>query len=250
MLWREFLSPYSQGDGALFDNSFLERWGDQNWDPDTEDRTAAAKLQVQMISRITTQQLGYLEGVEKTALKSVYDLFEHTRTICTLHYDARHFSILAWHVLNTHVRPFTAKWHPVSERGMLSALDMTDEFRAELEALQGLLRHFEVLLAHVHDGKPPPWILPRRTNVKGTEIFSAGVMRDGHGTASLIGEGRPFEEISFLIPLWPFSFRRSKASKVKITPSECSRERVVAVGILAIMRRAFVAVSKGVTIAK
>src|SRR6266508_2845980 len=135
MLWRDFLVPYSQGAAALFDGAFLERWGNEDWNPNPEDEKAAAKLHVQMISRITTQRLGYLEGVEKTALKSVYDLFEHTRTICTLHCEARHFSILAWHVLNTHVRPFTAKWHPVSERGMLSALDTTDEFRAELEAL-------------------------------------------------------------------------------------------------------------------
>src|SRR5262249_48820880 len=112
MLWREFLSPYSQRDGALFDDAFLNRWGEEKWSPNAEDQTSAAKLHIQMISRITTQPLGYLEGVEKTALKSVYDLFEDTRTICTLHWDARHFSILAWHVLNTHVRPFTAKWHP------------------------------------------------------------------------------------------------------------------------------------------
>ena len=160
MLWRKFLARYSQGDDALFDNPFLERWGQEKWDPNAEDRNAAAMLHVQMISRITTQPLGYLEGVEKTALRSVYNLFDHTRTICTAHCEARHFSILAWYVLNTHVRPFTAKWHPVSERGMLSALDTTDEFRAELEALQRLLRRFEVLLAHLRDGKPAPVAVP------------------------------------------------------------------------------------------
>jgi hypothetical protein len=160
MLWREFLAEYSQGDQPLFKSAFFDRWGDEEWNPNAEDKKAAAKLLVQIISRITTQQLGYLEGVEKTALTSEYDLFEHTRTICTLHSDARHFSILAWHVLNTHVRPFTAKWHPMSERGMLSALDTTDEFRAELEALQRLLRRFEVLLAHLRDGKPPPVAVP------------------------------------------------------------------------------------------
>ena len=160
MLWRKFLAQYSQGEDAPFDAAFLERWGKEKWRPNAEDKKAAAKLHVQMISRITTQRLGYLEGVEKTALKSVYDLFGHTRTICTLHYEARHFSILAWHVLNTHVRPFTAKWHPVNERGMLSALDTTDEFRAELEALQRLLRRFEVLLAQLRDGKPPPVAVP------------------------------------------------------------------------------------------
>ena len=74
MLWRKFLARYSQGHDALFDNAFLERWGKEKWNPNAEDEKAAAKLHVQMVSRITTQQLGYLEGVEKTALKSVYDL--------------------------------------------------------------------------------------------------------------------------------------------------------------------------------
>jgi hypothetical protein len=160
MTWNEYLKDYLPPSGALLDAAFAQRWGEQEWNPNAEDKKAAAKLHVQMISRITTQRLGYLEGVEKTALKSVYNLFEHTRTICTAHSEARHFSILAWHVLNTHVRPFTAKWHPVSERGMLSALDTTDEFRAELEALQRLLRRFEVLLAHLRDGKPPPVAVP------------------------------------------------------------------------------------------
>lgn len=156
MKWPEFLEPHSGGDDALFDAAFNQRWTGEDWSPSGEDRKAAAKLHVQMISRITTQRMGYLDGVEKTALKSVYDLFEHTRTICTDHCEARHFPVLAWEVLNTHVRPFTAKWHPRSERGMLSALDTTDEFRSELEVLQRVLRRFEALLAHLRDGSPPP----------------------------------------------------------------------------------------------
>lgn len=171
MLWRKFLARYSQGHDALFDNPFLERWGKDKWNPNADDKNAAAKLHVQMVSRITTQPLGYLEGVEKTALKSVYDLFEQTRAICAVHCEARHFSILAWHVLNTHVRPFTAKWHPVSERGMLSALDTTDEFRAELETLQGLLRHFATLLAHIRDGKPPPATTTSGQNARQSSIM-------------------------------------------------------------------------------
>lgn len=156
MKWPEFLKPYSGGNDALFDSAFNQRWAGEEWRPSDEDKKAAAKLHVQMISRITTQRLGYLDGVEKTALKSVYDLFEHTRKICTDHCEARHFAVLAWHVLNTHIRPFTAKWHLRSERGMLSALDTTDEFRSELEVLQRVLRRYETLLAHLRDGDPPP----------------------------------------------------------------------------------------------
>ncbi len=173
MLWSEYIEPYSGGDEALFDAAFIKQWGQEEWSPAGDDKKAAAKLYVQMVSRIATQRLGYLDGAEKTALKSVYDLFEHTRTICTAHCDARHFTVLAWHVLNTHVRPFTAKWHPRSERGMLSALDTTDEFRAELEAVQQWLRLFEKLLAHLRDGKAPP-----AANVRGENARVAAIAEE------------------------------------------------------------------------
>lgn len=132
----------------------MKRWGERPWLPNEEDKKAAAKLHTQIISRITTQRLGYLDGDEKTALDSVYALFGEARKLCEQHCDGRHFEVLAWHVLNTHVRPFTAKWHPQSKRGMLSALDTTDEFRAELEELQQLLMRFETLLAYLRDDEP------------------------------------------------------------------------------------------------
>jgi hypothetical protein len=130
----------------------MKRWGERPWLPNEDDKKAAAKLHTQIISRITTQRLGYLDGDEKTALDSVYALFGETRKLCEQHCDGRHFEVLAWHVLNTHVRPFTAKWHVQSKRGMLSALDTTDEFRAELEGLQRRLVRFEVMLAALRDG--------------------------------------------------------------------------------------------------
>lgn len=171
MKWSAFIQNYSSGDEALFDAAFTSRWDQQEWAPSDEDKKAAAKLYVQMVSRIATQHLGYLDGVEKTALKSVYDLFEHTRTICTTHSSAGHFMVIAWHVLNTHVRPFTAKWHPRSERGMLSALDTTDEFRAELTTLQRRLRKFEQLLAHLRDGQAPPEPDAQGADAKAAEII-------------------------------------------------------------------------------
>ena len=154
MDWKEFLGPYDEE--GLFDPTFVARWGERAWNPVEADRQAAAKLHMQIISRIATQRLGYLDGVEKTALDSVYALFGLTRAICDKLPDARHFATLAWQVINTHVRPFTAKWHRQSQRGRLSALDTTDVFRAELATLQGKLRRFEELLAHLRDGEPPP----------------------------------------------------------------------------------------------
>ncbi len=154
--WAEFLEPYSRGCVVLFREPFLRRWANELWQPNDDDRKAASKLHTQLTSRVTTQRLGYLEGVEKTALESLYALFQKTRDIADEFPNCRHFEVLAWDVLNTHVRPFTAKWHQGSERGVLAALDATDEFRAQLNDLQPLLRRFDDLLMHLRDRKPAP----------------------------------------------------------------------------------------------
>ncbi|MFK3968887.1 patatin-like phospholipase family protein, partial [Ensifer adhaerens] len=52
-----------------------------------------------------------------------------------------------WHALNSSVRPFTAKWHPLSDNGGLDALDSSDDFRAELYHVQDVLRELERALA-------------------------------------------------------------------------------------------------------
>jgi len=156
MTWRDALSPYQTADATLFDDAFLRRWASARWQPTDDDKAAAAKLHIQLVSRITTQRLGYLDGDEKTALTSVYALFEKAREIASAHPKCTHFDAVTWHVLNTHVRPFTAKWHAQSERGALAALDATDEFRADLNALQPLLQRFNHLLEFIRDEHAPP----------------------------------------------------------------------------------------------
>jgi len=134
----------------------MARWGNEPWNPSDDDRKAAGKLHIQIASRITTQRLGYLDGVEKTALESVFVLFQRLRDIGDALPECRHFDAIAWDVLNSHVRPFTAKWHRQSQRGALSALDATDEFRAELSELHPVLRRFDDLLLQLRDNCPPP----------------------------------------------------------------------------------------------
>ncbi|MEP6820796.1 MAG: patatin-like phospholipase family protein [Chthoniobacterales bacterium] len=154
MTWQEFLTDTAQGCyKPLFDAAFFARWGSEPWEPTPDDRRAAGKLHTQIASRITTQRLGYLDGVEKTALESVYALFQKTRDIADQQPDCRHFDAIAWDVLNRHVRPFTAKWHRASENGALAGLDATDQFRAELSALQQVLVCFDLLLIHLRDGR-------------------------------------------------------------------------------------------------
>ena len=154
--WREHLEPYRVLDAPLFGDAFLERWGSETWEPSEADRKAASALHTQIVSRITVQQLAYREGVESAALESIYRLFERTREITDGHFGCRHFEILAWEILNTHVRPFTAKWHRLTQQGLLSALDATDEFRAELGALQPKLAVFDEVLVEIRDGRRPP----------------------------------------------------------------------------------------------
>lgn len=153
MTWREFLGGFTAGVDAPLDDAFADGRGAAELVVSVPDQEAAAKFHVQLISRVSTQRLPYLAGVEGTALDSVYKLFEHARQICMAHPAARDAEAIIWHVLNTHVRPFTAKWHPVKERGQLKALDTTDEFRAELEVLQGRLRRFATLLARLAQGE-------------------------------------------------------------------------------------------------
>lgn len=155
MTWHQHLQPYLHPNSELLDAAFDQRWGAEKWTPDSSDKKAAAKLHNQLVSRITTQRLRYLEGVEQTALTSVYQLFGECRRIVDQEAPCRHFETIAWHVLNTWVRPFTAKWHRESERGVLASLDATDEFRSELTTLQETLRKFEELLAYIRDDQLP-----------------------------------------------------------------------------------------------
>ena len=159
--WRDHLERYNKIDGVdLFDKKFLERWGDQPWKDDdskADDVEAAAKLHIQLVSRITTQRLPYADGVEVTALDSVYRLFGEARDIFKAHPKSRLTEAVSWEVLNEHVRPFTAKWHRQSQRGALDALDETDIFRDELSSLQRKLIVFDALLLEIRDDKELPF---------------------------------------------------------------------------------------------
>lgn len=156
IFWRDKLTSFQFQNGRLFDDTFVEIWGGEPWEPNESDRKAAAELHVQLVSRITTQRLPYTAGVEAAALKSLHAFFERARDIAATHLDCRVVDTLAWHVINTYLRPFTAKWHPQSERGALAALDATDTFRAELIDTQRALSCFDDLLVEIRDDRRPP----------------------------------------------------------------------------------------------
>jgi hypothetical protein len=153
--WKEKLGQYNTYKTALFSDEILEHWANKEWNPGDADAKAAAELHTQLATRVTTQPLRYSDGIESSALDSLYRLFGSAREIQDRHFGATHFETIAWHVLNGHVRPFTAKWHRRNLSGALSALDETDEFRSDLEELRPLLTLFDELLLEMRDGERP-----------------------------------------------------------------------------------------------
>ncbi|SCX26096.1 hypothetical protein DSM25558_3929 [Agrobacterium sp. DSM 25558] len=138
--WSEALKPWS-GTDSLFGSEFFAFYGKLDWFAWTaDDLDAAAAFHVELISRVATSRLGYNEGDELSALKSIHLLFEQARTLSLVSSSSGAFGILVWHTLNQHVRPFTAKWHRKSQQGALRALDATDIFRGELLIVQDRLR--------------------------------------------------------------------------------------------------------------
>ena len=143
--------------------AFLEQWGlsglkinlgflEGEFSPQDPDRAAAWELYIELLTRIATQHLPPDSGDEAAALKSVADLFPITREILRRHGSGcGEFAKLAIPVLNQAIRPFTAEWH---RRSLAKAFDdpaTCAEFRAQLAALQVILRGYTRALAAIAD---------------------------------------------------------------------------------------------------
>lgn len=119
------------------------------------DAEAAWILYVELITRVTTQPLDDECGTEKCALESVHSIFNQTREVLKLYgRNAKSFTRIAIIVLNQVVRPFTSKWHPLSEVGCFNDEKKCAEFRRELNNLRINLTNYAKLLAdmaHVDD---------------------------------------------------------------------------------------------------
>jgi hypothetical protein len=150
--WPERLDDFQCGE--LFSGRVGEphSFEGKEWNPTDADKSAAWELYTEIRTRITTQPLAYRHGDEETALTSIYNIFGLTREAIKRHEGCTHFATLAVHVLNVHIRPFTAYWHKVMVAGRLSSSDTCHRFRRELAALQGKLRLFMRLLGHLAEG--------------------------------------------------------------------------------------------------
>jgi hypothetical protein len=141
----EFLNAF--GPGKL---KVKAGFAEAEWDLKDDDRDAAWELYVELLTRTATQPLAAGSGNEKIALESVHSLFRITREI--LRAKGRkcfQFTKIAVIVLNQIVRPFTTKWHTLSEAGAFSDQAKRAEFRTDLAALQQDLRIYSRLLAEI-----------------------------------------------------------------------------------------------------
>ena len=141
----------------------FEKWGltglkvktpvlEMEWEPSDPDKNAAWDLYVELLTRITTQRLPSENGSELAALESVHKIFALTRATLKEHgRKAEHFTKVAVIVLNQVIRPFTAKWHLLSEQGAFGDKEKCVEFRAELEELQAKLRAYTRMLSELAD---------------------------------------------------------------------------------------------------
>lgn len=124
----------------------------------TPDANAAHEFLAELTTRIATRRLPYRDGVEKTALESLVDVFRAGRATVLKYPGCLVAKVHIEDLLNGIIAPFTAEWHPKAERGLLDSRDGSDEFREQLWKLQDRIREAAEQLADVAaggDGKKP-----------------------------------------------------------------------------------------------
>ena len=123
----------------------------------TPDQNAAHEFMVELRTRIATQRLPYQQGVEARALESIHELFNAARKIARKYPGCRVFIDTVAPVLNSAVRPVTAKWHKALAAGRLESRDGGDAFRGDLLNLREKLCNLEKELRKLaYDDAPPP----------------------------------------------------------------------------------------------
>jgi hypothetical protein len=151
------------------------------WEPDDQERRAAWELYVELITRISVEDLKEQEGFLREALSSLYTLFNTTRDILRRYgpdvatpkgVSDLSFGQIAVTVLNLGLRPLLAKWHPelaayeairpseVSPLDHERNWDRRHELRADLNEIRQTLHAYAEQLAKV--AGVPSLIVDRR----------------------------------------------------------------------------------------
>lgn len=92
------------------------------WEVDELQRKSAWEVYVELVTRVTVQELKENEGILREALNSFYSMFQTTREILKkygpdiatpAHPEDTTMGHIAVGVLNKVLRPVLAKWHPI-----------------------------------------------------------------------------------------------------------------------------------------
>lgn len=110
------------------------------------DAKAAHEFLAELRTRISIQPLHYQDGDETRALESLVEVFGFARAAIKSNPGCEKFARKTSDMLNTVLRPVTAKWHPRSIAGELKTRDGASEFRSDLAALRLGLREFAATL--------------------------------------------------------------------------------------------------------
>jgi len=94
------------------------------WTPNRHEKKAAWEMYVELITRISVEEMRGGEGILRESLDSLYSIFESTREILKKYgpgiaepkkKNEVSFGFLSVVILNRVLRPFLTKWHPVLE---------------------------------------------------------------------------------------------------------------------------------------
>jgi predicted acylesterase/phospholipase RssA len=110
--------------------------------PLTPDQLAAHSLLSELRTRIAVQPLPYQYGIETRALESLWEIFGLARNVMKAFPGCKDFSQITTDMLNTELRPVTAKWHRAYQAGVLDSKDGANEFRIDLNTLRVKLIDF------------------------------------------------------------------------------------------------------------
>lgn len=145
------------------------------WEVDQNEQSAAWELYVELITRISVEELKPEEGLLREALSSLYALFIETRKILRNYGPSiarpkgngkLSFGYIAVSVLNSALRPILAYWHPmllsyentrkegVSHVEHERNWERNKELRDKLNELRETLKQYALLLAQAA-GVPP-----------------------------------------------------------------------------------------------
>lgn len=169
--------------------------------PDTPN--PAHTLWVELTTRITTQRLHHRSGEEETAAASIYGLFKLGRELMAANPADEEFMDLTLHLLNTTLRPYTARWHGwmTEDRERRDgegkpALRFKDEwvrcqFRQELRELQPRLVAYALTYEALRDGGKVEdwWFKPSSAQLRELQRRCAPLPKANLGAPLVAGIG-------------------------------------------------------------